>query len=106
MNIEQEIISIKNRLASLQDSLIQMQKNQTSTTNKADNTSAQVNIITPTTLTATAYIDDTEVIFTDVPYGNITVYFDHQYTITREGNNVIISFDPLEEVTTITISIL
>jgi hypothetical protein len=62
--------------------------------------------VTPTTLTKTAYIDETEVVFTNVPKGNMTIFFDKPYTVTKEGNNVLIGFEPLEEVTTITISIL
>ena len=62
--------------------------------------------ITPTILTKTAYLDDTEVVFTDVPAGNMTVYFDKPYTVERDNNIVRITFEPLEEVATVTISIL
>ena len=62
--------------------------------------------VTPTTFTKTAYIDDSEVVFTNVPSGNMTIFFDKPYTVTKSGSNVLISFKPLEEVTTITISIL
>lgn len=56
--------------------------------------------------TKTAYIGDTECIFTDTPSGNLTVYAPMDYTIDREGDRVTIYFDPLEEVTEITISII
>lgn len=106
MTIEQRLQNMENRLSSLQESLIQMQKNQTLTTTKADNTSAQVNVITPITFIEKAYIDDTQVVFTDVPAGNMMVYFDKPYVINRENDRVTITFDPLEEPATITISIL
>lgn len=60
----------------------------------------------PYTETKTAYIDDTEVTFyTDVT-GNLTVYFPYEYTVERLTDRIIITFEPLEEVTDITISIL
>ena len=62
--------------------------------------------VTPTTFTKTAYIDDTEVVFTNVPSGNMTIFFDKPYTVTREGSNVFINFESLKEATPITISIL
>lgn len=62
--------------------------------------------ITPYTDTKTAYIGDTEVTFyTDVT-GNLTVYFPYEYTVERLTDRIIITFEPLEEVTDITISIL
>ena len=61
--------------------------------------------ITPYTETKTAYIGDTEVIFSNRP-GNLTVYFPHPYTVERLTDRIIVSFDELEEVTDITISIL
>lgn len=64
--------------------------------------------ITPYTETKTAYIGDTEVVFSNVPQGNLSVYFDTptDYAINRESNNIEVSFEPLEEVTTVTISII
>ena len=62
--------------------------------------------ITPHTYTKTAYIGDTDVIFENVEKGNLTVYFDGEYAIEREGDRITISFEPLEEVTEITISII
>lgn len=68
--------------------------------------------VTPYTVTKNAYIDDTEVIFTDVPDGNMSVYVkDNEgnypaYTVERTGNIVTIHFEPLETVTTVTISVL
>jgi hypothetical protein len=62
--------------------------------------------ITPWTQTKKAYIDDTEVVFTDVPNGNLTVYCDVAYSVVRSATEVTVSFAPLEEVIDVTISIL
>lgn len=60
----------------------------------------------PYTETKTAYIDDTFIVFTNVPSGNLTVYFDKPYTVEREADRVTVKFEALEEVTPITISII
>lgn len=104
--MEERIKALEDRVDSLTKSLLQLQKNQTPITAKAESAESGVKAITPTILTKTAYIDDTEVVFTDVPSGNMTIFFDKPYTVKREGNNVLIGFKPLTEVTTITISIL
>lgn len=66
----------------------------------------KIEAITPYTETKTAYIGDTEVTFmTDSP-GNLTVFFSHPYTVERLTDRIIVSFEDLEEVTDITISIL
>lgn len=62
----------------------------------------------PYTETKTAYIGDTEITFyipTDIT-GNITVFFPYEYSMERMHDRIIITFEPLEEVTDITISIL
>ena len=69
-------------------------------------TNKRIDDITPYTDTKTAYIGDTSVTFTDTPTGNLTVYFPYEYTIERLSDRIIISFEELEEVTDITISIL
>jgi len=62
--------------------------------------------VIPYTETKTAYIGDTEVTFmTDKP-GNLTVFFPYNYTVERMTDRITVSFDELEEVTDITISIL
>lgn len=65
-----------------------------------------VSEVTPYTETKTAYIDDTEVVFTNVPEGNLTIYFSKPYTVVRDEDRLVISFEALEEVTPITISII
>ena len=66
-----------------------------------------ISAITPYTETKTAYIGDTEVVFTDVPQGNLSVYFDTptDYSVERTKDAIAVTFDALDEVTTVTISI-
>ena len=66
----------------------------------------QVEAVTPVTMTKTAYIDDTEVVFTNVPQGNVSAYINVPHTVEREGNRVIVRFEPLEEVTEVTINVI
>ena len=66
----------------------------------------QIDAITPYTETKTAYIGDEEIIFYDTPKGNLTVFTDVPYKVERSEGRIVISFEPLEEVTNITISIL
>ena len=68
--------------------------------------------ITPYVATKTAYIDDTECIFTNVyAQGNITAFVEVNgiqipCEVARYENNVIVSFEALEEVGIVTISII
>ena len=64
--------------------------------------------IIPTTITKTAYIGDTKIVFNNVPDGNLTVYFDESYKIDRDTrtDRLTLTFEPLKKVTDITISIL
>ena len=66
-----------------------------------------VSAITPYTESKTAYILDTEIVFNSVPQGNMSVFFSipTDYTIERVSDSVVVSFEPLEEVTEVTISI-
>lgn len=73
-----------------------------------DRLGKQTEAITPWTASKTAYIDDTEVTFTDVPYGNTSVYVggvNHLF-FERDGDRVTVKFEPLEEVTEVTINII
>lgn len=65
-----------------------------------------VSEITPYTESKTAYIGDTEVFFENVPKGNVTVYSEVEAGIQYADNGVRVFFEPVEEVTTITISII
>lgn len=69
-------------------------------------TTMRVDAVTPYTETKQAYIGDTEVTFYDVPEGNVTVFFDKPYTMEKVADRITLTFDELEEVTDITISII
>lgn len=104
--MEERIKRLETQLASLQAAFLQSQRNQVPITAKTDDTANKVVEITPWTASKTAYIEDTECIFTDVPSGNMTVYCPVNYTVERMDNRVTVYFEPLEEVTEITISII
>lgn len=105
MNYENEINNIKKQLAFLQNSFLQMSKNGSTQTAKVDDTANKVVQITPYTASKTAYIGDTEVVFESVPQGNVSVFGLTSYQTERIADNLVISFDALEEVTTVSISI-
>lgn len=71
----------------------------------------QIENITPYMAYQKAYIGDTEVIFQNVPKGNLSVYVEDSegnyldYKVVREGGVLTVTFEPLENVTTITITI-
>ena len=72
----------------------------------SDFTSIRVDEVTPYTETKQAYIGDTEVTFYNVPEGNVTIFFDKPYTMEKVAGGITLTFEELEEVTDITISIL
>lgn len=106
MTLEEKVNQIESRLNNLQNAFLQSQKNQVPVTAKTDDTASKVVEITPKQFTKTAYIEDTEVVFTGVPSGNMTVYCTVPHTIERDGDRVVVKFEPLEEVTEVTISII
>lgn len=67
--------------------------------------------ITPYTETKTAYLGDTEITFNDVPEGNLAVFVRDEngnypdYTVERNADMIVVYFEPLDYITTITISI-
>lgn len=70
-------------------------------------TRKSVSDITPIVFTKTAYIQDTEVVFTNVPQGNLTVSCDVDYAFSRIDDVVTVTFVmPLEKIIEVTISIL
>lgn len=71
-----------------------------------DQLGKQTEAITPWTASKTAYIEDTEVVFSGVPTGNMTVYCSVPHTVERDGDRVTVHFEPLEEVTEVTISVI
>ena len=113
MTIEQRLDILEKDVKYLRDTLMQAMANMTPVINKADSTSNKTDSLTPTILTKQAYIDDAEVVFNNVPNGNITVYVEDEngsflnYSISRVTDMITVSFDrPLEYTATITLSIL
>lgn len=96
---------LEEKLEALQAAFLQSQRNQIPITAKTDETANKVTEITPWTASKTAYIGDSECTFLDCPAGNLTVYFNGNYEVVRDGARITIYFDELEEVTEITISI-
>lgn len=108
------IEQLEKRVAQLEQMVLQIARGNVNTigkvddtSNKVDDTSNRVTALTPYTETKTAYILDTEIVFNSVPQGNLSVFFSipTDYTISRVSDSVVISFEPLEEVTEVTISI-
>ena len=106
------IYELEKRLSNLENLVDYLSKQMTNQKKYADADMAGarqgISEVTPTTFTKTAYIGDMEVVFTDVPSGNLTVFTDNliEYTMAKDNDRVTISFEPLTEVTTITISIV
>ena len=108
MNYEYEIQNLKNQIADLQDTVRKIAKGNTEEVSKREQTTAQVDSLTPYTETKTGYYGEREKTFYDVPIGNVTVMFDNyngNYSVGRIADRVTISFDTLTEQTNITISV-
>lgn len=105
MNYDYEINKLKAQLQNLQEIVLRMSRNNTEEVSKREQTTAQVDSLTPYTETKTAYIGDTEVVFENVPIGNLSVYGIPHYHATWLTKDLLIDFDALEEVTEVTISI-
>ena len=73
-----------------------------------DRLGRQTEAITPWTASKTAYIDDTSVSFENVPTGNMSVYVGgvNHTLFERDGDRVTVRFEPLEEVTQVTINVI
>lgn len=107
MNYEKEINDLKRQVKQLNESVRAMGKNNVGQVSKLDDTSNKVEQITPYTASKTAYIGDTEIVFNNVPSGNLMIYSPIPVTYSHLGDKVVVGFDePLEEVTTITISVV
>lgn len=97
------------RLLSLEQAFNASAKRSIDNTYTAESANNKADALTPYTETKTAYIGDSEVVFTDVPSGNLNVFFTNYFGIYRteiSGNRLVVSFEPLEEVTKVTITIL
>ena len=86
-------------------------RNNSKEVSKREDTTNKVVAITPYTETKTAYLGDTEIIFTDVKDGNLSVFVKDEngnypdFSVDRNGDIITVYFGPLEYITTITISI-
>lgn len=106
------IYELEKRLGNLENLVNYLSKQMTNQKeySDADMAGARQGIseVTPTTFTKTAYIGDAGVVFDNVPSGNLTVFTDNliAYSMAKDNDRVIVSFEPLTEVTTITISIV
>lgn len=111
MTLEERVAKLEKQFANFNRAYLQSQKNQTSVTSKVDTTSNNVETLTPYTDQKNGYIGDTEVLFTGVPAGKLSVFIEDSegnypnYTIERISDKITVSFDPLEYVATITISV-
>lgn len=108
MTIEKRVEQLESRLNNLQNAFLQSQKNQVPITAKTDDTANKVVEITPWTASKMAYIDDTSVSFENVPQGNMRVYVGgvNHTLFERDGDRVVVRFEPLEEVVEVTINII
>jgi hypothetical protein len=110
MNIEERVRILENKVAQLSEAFLNAQRQNVPVVSKVDDTANKVVEITPYTQTKTAYIGDTEVTFTDVPLGNLSVFIEDSqiaYGVMRDSDRVTVDFiEPLEDVTTVTISIM
>ena len=115
MNYEEEIKKLNKKYDSLNRAFLQSQKNQVPITGKTDSAMSTAdtalnaaNALTPYTETKTAYISDTSVEFTNVPAGSITILTDAplDYSYTKDGSVVTVSFEAVDEVINITISVI
>lgn len=103
------IEDLEERLNTYEASLLQMAENLVPQTAKVDDTANKVTQITPYTETKTAYYNEKEKTFYNVPNGNVTVYFSNyegNYSVSRVSDRLTVSFDTLTEQTDITISII
>jgi hypothetical protein len=108
-------MDIKKRVSNLEklvDSMIKSMNNQKFYTD-TDISGLRKGVfdVTPYTETKTEYIGDTEIVFDVWTEGNLSVYVKDSegnypdFTVKRMSDRITVAFEPLENVTTITISI-
>lgn len=108
MILEDKVNQLESRLNNLQNAFLQSQKNQVPVTAKTDDTANKVEEITPWTVSKTAYIDDTECIFTNVPSGNVNAFVGgvNYANFERLDDRIIVKFEPLTESKEVTINVI
>lgn len=109
-NLELRVNNLENLVNGLIDTF---NKNKFYTDADIEGCAVSISSITPTIITKRGYIDDTEVVFNNVPQGNISVYVEDKngsflnYSVSRVTDMITVSFDkPLEYTATVTLSIV
>lgn len=101
ISIELQNVNFEKQLQDLNDAVSSQQSS-------IDTLNSQVSDLTPYVDSQKAYFSESEKTFYNVPEGNISVFFDNyngDYSINRVSDRVTVSFDPLEQETTITIKV-
>lgn len=111
ISIELENSDIQSQIDIISANLITQQSQIENISDSVDELNNTVETITPYTAEKAGYVGDTEVLFEDVPDGIITVSAENsegnsiECEAKKSGNDVVVTFEPLEYVTTISISI-
>ena len=73
-----------------------------------DQLGQQVEAVTPWSETKTAYIDDTECVFKNVPQGNVNAFVGgvNYANFERLDDRIIVKFEPLTEAKEVTINVI
>lgn len=107
MDLETRVKNLEDMLASIANTIT---NNKSYTDADIDGVRHSVSEITPYQETKTAYIEDTEVVFENVPSGAVTIAFNNPgigYMVRYEDNSIVVDFSaPLEEVTEVTLTII
>ena len=99
------IQDLEERLNSFEQTLLQMARNNVPITVKTDETSNRVDEITPYKETKVAYYGEKEKVFYGVPSGELSVFFDNEYTTERIEDRLYVRFERLNETKDITIMV-
>lgn len=103
-----ESISVEFENSDIQAQIDALTASITAQKTEIDSLSESVEELTPYTETKTAYYNESEKTFYNVPEGNVQVFFDNyngEYSVNRVADRVIVSFDTLAQATNITISV-
>jgi hypothetical protein len=100
------------RLEKLEQSFFASRSREVDNTYRSEDALNKADALTPYTETKTAYIGDTEVVFTEIPSGNITAYAEdtegnnpYYVQLKRDNDRVTVVYEPFKYVTKVTISI-
>lgn len=109
MDLERRVEVLETLVASIVET---QNRKDTNISNEISASNASISNITPYTESKLAYIGDTACVFNNVKNGNTTAFMVSDNglgipcTIARSGDSVVVSFEKLEEVATVTISVL